>query len=116
MENRRLPHLIALLRQRPHGKAILKGACEGTLRFYQSRQGVLIAVEVCDLQIKGPCHITIDKVEAKLPVLPLCQGYGCLLFLSDDFSLHDIMEQRVSLSDEKGTVLAEGFIRSWNAL
>lgn len=116
MENRRLPRLMALLRQRPHGKAVLQGACEGTLRFYQSRQGVLTAVEVSALQEESPCTLAIDSVKAKLPALPLCQGYGCLIFLSEDFSLHDVTGRRVSLSDREGNRLAEGMIRSWDSL
>lgn len=116
METKRLPRLMALLRQRPHGKALLSGDCEGTLRFYQSRQGVLSAVELHAPDAEGFCTMNIEGVEQALPALPLCQGYGCMIFLSDDFSLHDVTGKTVSLFDAQGRLLAQGRIRSWDSL
>lgn len=116
METRRLPRLMALLRQRPHGKALLNGDCRVTLRFYQCRHGVLTAVETENLQAEGSASLFIEGLKNKLPSLPLCQGYGCLIFLCDDFSLHHVTGKKVSLRDEGGRILAEGCIRSWDSL
>lgn len=111
-EEKRLPRLMALLRQRPHGKAVLQGDCEGVLRFYQSRQGVLTAAEFVNVPAKNPCFLHIANMEFPLP---LCQRYGCMIFLSDDFSLHEVTGKRTLLFDNE-RLLAEGIIRSWDSL
>ena len=110
---KRLPRLMALLQQRPHGKAVLQGDCEGVLRFYQSRQGVLTAAEFVNVPAESPCFLRIADMEFPLP---LCQRYGCMIFLSDDFSLHEVTGTRALLFDGEETLLAQGIIRSWDSL
>ena len=113
METRRLPRLLDLLKQRPHGKALLKGECEGILRFYQSRQGILAAAEFENIRANSSCILSIDGMELSLP---LCGAYGCVIFLFDDCSLHELTGKAVTLSDRQGTLLAEGIVRSWDSL
>jgi len=113
MEKKRLPYLLELLRQRPHSKALLKGSCEGVLRFYQSRQGVLVAAEIENISAESACILRINTMEIPLS---LCQGYGCMIFLSDHFTLHQVTGTSVSLSDKDGVLLAEGLIRGWDSL
>lgn len=129
-----LMSLTSMLWQLPHAAAMVKGSekypeIKGQVRFYQTRQGVLVAAEVTGLpQPEGLCESPIFAFHihsggscsgngqdpfaeamthynpgdcahpyhaGDLPPLFGNNGYALSVFLTDRFTVHEIMEKTV---------------------